>query len=51
VPLIGPIVDRHPERIGPHAQVATERIVGVEAAEHPAAAVEVHDDRVRADAD
>jgi hypothetical protein len=42
------VVDRHDHGVGPHAQVAAERVVGVVAAEHPAAAVEVGDDRVRA---
>ena len=43
-----PVVHRHDDGIGPHAQVTAEGIVGVLAAEHPAAAVEVGDDRVGA---
>ena len=42
------VVDRDDDGVGPHAQVAAERVVGVVAAEHPAAAVEVRHDRVRA---
>ena len=42
------VVDRHDDHVRAHAQVAAERIVGLVAAEHPAAAVEVDDDRVRA---
>ena len=42
-----PVVDRHDDGVGPRAQVATQGIVGFPAAEHPAAAMEVGDDRVR----
>ena len=42
------VVDRHDDRVGALAQVAAERVVGVVAAEHPAAAVEVDDDGMRA---
>ena len=41
------VVDRHDDGVRAHAEVAAERVVGVVAAEHPAAAVEVDDDRVR----
>src|SRR5262245_64059643 len=42
-----PIVDGDDDGPRLHAQVTTERIVGIETAEHPAAAVEVDDDRMR----
>ena len=42
------VVDRHDDRVRLDAQVAAERIVRVVAAEHPAAAVEVGDDGMRA---
>ncbi len=41
------VVDRNDDGAGSNAQVAAERVVGIVAAEHPAAAVEVDDDRVR----
>ena len=41
------IVDRHEDRVGLRAQIATECVVGGVAAEHPATAVEISDDRVR----
>ena len=39
-----PVVHRHDHGIGAEAQVAAERIVGVQAAEHPPTTVEVGDD-------
>ena len=41
------VVDRQDDGVGSHAQVTTERIVGLQAAEHPSASVEVGDDRMR----
>ncbi len=44
------IVDRDDDGVGPDAEIATERIVRVDAAKHPAAAVEIHHDRMRSGA-
>ena len=41
------VVDGHDDGAGLHAQIPTERIVGIVAAEHPTTTVEVDGDRVR----
>ena len=41
------IVHRYHDGVGPDAEIAAEGIVGIEAAQHPAATVEVDDDGMR----